>query len=259
MNSVFQDYSNYYDLLNTGKEYGRETEYVLALAKRHGNGKPLRSILNLGCGTGCHDLLLARHGYQVTGVDRSETMLEIAKRRLEEKSVQPAPVFLAGDITTLDLRQEFDLAVSLFHVMSYQVSNQELRNAMRTAANHLKPGALFIFDFWYGPAVLHDKPSVRIKRVENDEVKLLRLTEPVLHENNNTVEVNFEVNITTKKTGSSQTLRESHLMRYLFLPEVIDALQQTGLDFISAEEWISGHTPGLTSWNVCCVARKLVC
>jgi len=257
MSSVFQDYSNYYDLLNTGKEYDRETGYILALAKRHGGDRPLRHILNLGCGTGCHDLILARHGYHVTGVDRSETMLEIAKRRLAQESVQPAPVFLAGDITTLDLRQEFDLAVSLFHVLSYQVSNQELRGAMQTAARHLKPGALFIFDFWYGPAVLHEKPSVRIKRIETDEVKLLRLTEPVLHENTNTVDVNFEVEITTKKTGLRQTLHETHTMRYLFLPEVIDALKQAGFDFVTAEEWISGHTPGLTSWNVCCVARKV--
>lgn len=256
MTSVFQDYSNYYDLLNTGKEYGRETEYIIALAKRHGGDRPLRHILNLGCGTGCHDLLLARQSYHVTGVDRSETMLAIAKQRLAQEGVHPAPIFLSGDITTLDLGQEFDLVVSLFHVLSYQVSNQELRAAMQTAANHLKPGGLFIFDFWYGPAVLHEKPSVRIKRVEDNAVKLLRLTEPLLHENSNTVEVNFEVDIACKKSGLTQTLHESHIMRYLFLPEVIDALEQAGLDFISAEEWLSGHTPGLTSWNVCCVARK---
>lgn len=258
MSQVFQDYSNYYDLLNTGKDYARETGYLLALAKRHGGDRPLRHILNLGCGTGAHDLLLAAQGYQVTGVDRSATMLAIAKRRLAQEGVQPAPVFLSGDITTLALGQEFDLALSLFHVLSYQVSNQALRAAMRSAATHLTAGGLFIFDFWYGPAVLHEKPIVRVKRIENDEVKLRRLTEPVLHENANTVEVNFEVDIISKKTGTSQTLHETHLMRYLFLPEVIDALEQAGLEFITAEEWLSGHTPGLSSWNVCCVARKIM-
>lgn len=256
MNTVFQDYSNYYDLLNTGKDYDRETEYVLSLARRYGTPGQLRQVLNLGCGTGCHDLALARHGLQVTGIDRSEAMLAIAKRRVAIDAVQPPPVFLTGDLTTLALSHPFDLGLALFHVMGYQTANADLQAAMRSVAAHLQPGGLFIFDFWYGPAVLHEKPALRIKRVENDEFKLLRLTEPVLHENSNTVEVNFQVDISDKQTGSTQTLHEKHLMRYLFLPEVQALLQDAGLAFIHAEEWLTGQPPSLTTWNVCCIARK---
>lgn len=256
MNTVFQEYSHYYDLLNTGKEYDKESNFVLALAQREAPTLPLRQILNLGCGTGCHDLQLARLGYHVTGVDRSETMLAIANRTVANSAVLPPPVFIQSDITTLRLKQQFDLVLSLFHVMSYQTTNEDLLQAMATAAAHLKPGGLFIFDFWYGPAVLHEKPAVRVKRIENETLALTRITEPILHDTANTVEVNFEIDITTKACGSRQTLRETHMMRYLFLPEITDLLARTGFTFINAEEWLTGQSPGITTWNVCCVAQK---
>jgi len=256
MSHVFQEYSNYYDLLNTGKDYELEAEYVLALARRAAPAQPLRRIMNLGCGTGCHDLALARHGLEVTGVDRSEAMLAIARRSAVSSAVHPAPDFIQADITTLRLGQTFDLALSLFHVMSYQTTNEALRAAMTTAATHLAPGGLFIFDFWYGPAVLHEKPAVRIKRVDTEKLSLRRITEPVLRENDNTVEVNFEIEITAKADDSRQTLHETHVMRYLFLPEVAALLDEAGLTLFGSEEWLSGHAPSLNSWNVCCIAQK---
>ncbi len=257
MNTVFQEYSNYYDLLNQGKDYARETAYVLALAQREAPTLPLGSVLNLGCGTGGHDVHLAAHGCRVTGVDRSQTMLAIARHTVAQAAVEPPPTFMQGDITTLRLGIRFDLVISLFHVMSYQTENQELLDAMGTAAAHLEPGGLFIFDFWYGPAVLHEKPLVRVKRVEDDHSRIQRLTEPVLHENTNTVEVNFEVAITDKSDGSLRTLHETHTMRYLFLPEIKALLGQTDFTLLAAEEWLSGHAPSLSTWNVCCIARKM--
>lgn len=256
MDTVFQEYSTYYDLLNTGKEYGREADYVIALARRHAPARPLATILNLGCGTGCHDLHLARQGFQVTGVDCAETMLAIAQAAAAKEAFPHRPDFLAGDITRLQLGRQFDLALALFHVMSYQTATEALRQAIHSAADHLVPGGLFIFDFWYGPAVLHEKPAVRIRRVENEELALMRIAEPVLRENTNTVEVHFDVQITKRATGERQNLRETHLMRYLFLPEVQDLLQQGGLTFLTAEETLTGQAPSLSTWNVTTVARK---
>lgn len=255
MNTVFQQYSHYYDLLNAGKDYGTETAYVLNLAQREAPSLLLQQILNLGCGTGCHDLHLAAHGCEVTGVDRSETMLAIARRAAAESGTWPAPCFLQGDITTIRLDKKFDLILSLFHVIGYQTTNAELQNAFNTATAHLSPDGLFIFDFWYGPAVLHQKPSARVKQVENETIALRRITTPVLHDTTNTVEVNFEIDITDKRNGTCQTLSETHIMRYLFLPEVTNLLDRAGLTLLGTEEWLTGNAPTLESWNVCCVAK----
>lgn len=254
MTALFQNYSNYYDLLNTGKDYGREIDYLLGLAQKY---RPAAGgdILNLGCGTGRHDLLLAEQGYRVTGVDRSPAMLAIAQAAASRQPELEA-TFVQGDITNFECDRRFDLVLSLFHVVCYQTSNEALLATFQTAARQLKAGGLFIFDFWYGPAVLHDKPAVRVKRVSGEGVEIRRITEPLLHPNTNTVDVNFEVEISRPATGERETLHETHVMRYLFLPEVFELLARAGFTCLTAEEWLTGKDPGLDTWNVCCVAKK---
>lgn len=75
----FGAYSRYYDLLYATKDYAKEAAYISGIVKRHGPGA--RTLLDLGCGTGVHSCAFARAGYQVVGVDRSETMLERARER----------------------------------------------------------------------------------------------------------------------------------------------------------------------------------
>ena len=60
-----------------------------------------------------------------------------------------------------------------------------LLSAFEVAKNHLNENGIFIFDFWYGPAVLTDLPSARVKRLENEDIKVTRVAEPVLHSQQN--------------------------------------------------------------------------
>ncbi len=118
-------------------------------------------ILDLGCGTGTHAIELAKIGYAVTGVDRSEEMLERASERLSEfpKDIATRLAFFQGDIRTTRQKGRFDAVVSLFHLFSYLPRNGDLREALATAKAHLHPNGIFIFDYWYGTAVLSDPPS----------------------------------------------------------------------------------------------------
>jgi SAM-dependent methyltransferase len=254
MTNVFNRYSDYYDLLNSDKDYEAEVDYVLSIAGRF-SSNPVRRILNLGCGTGRHDLLLAGKGYRITGVDRSSTMLAKA-RALAAQHSDLSISFVEGDVRELNLGTSFDMALSLFHVMSYQTTDKDLERAFETAATHLHAGDLFIFDFWYGPAVLHERPAVREKHLENSEMEVVRNAMPVLHEDTCTVDVNYSVDIISKRDGSKETLYETHVMRYLFLPKVEESLHRTGFDLVFAEEWLTGRPPGLSTWSVCCVGKK---
>ncbi|HXV17836.1 MAG TPA: methyltransferase domain-containing protein, partial [Gemmatimonadaceae bacterium] len=77
--TVFAGYSRYYDLLYRDKDYGAEALYVSQLIKTH--SPDAVSIMEIGCGTGAHAAELAELGYNVTGVDMSEGMLEAADAR----------------------------------------------------------------------------------------------------------------------------------------------------------------------------------
>jgi SAM-dependent methyltransferase len=256
MSKVFDMYALYYDLIYRDKGYAAEAEYVAAHIRMQ--APSAKSILELGCGTGAHAACLARMGYSLHGVDLSQSMLARAEARKEALSNEIAGclTFEHGDIRRVRTDMTYDAVISLFHVASYQTTNADLDAFFSTAAVHLRPGGLFLFDFWYGPAVLTEKPEVRVKRLEDDLIKVTRIAEPTIHTDENIVDVNYSVFIEVKATGKVEQLQETHRMRYLFLPEIERLFDIHGFTLENAEEWMSGRKPALDTWGVCVMARR---
>lgn len=248
--NIFNNYALYYNLLYRDKDYAGEADYIDRLIREHKPGA--RTVLDMGCGTGRHARLLAQKGYQVHGVDMSEGMLASAKEKADGEHL----VFSHGDIRSVRLGKKFDAVVSLFHVISYQTGNADLCKAFTTAYEHLNPAGIFIFDCWYGPAVLTDRPVVRIKRLEDENLEVTRLAEPVMHAGENIVDVNYQVFIKNKITGNVEELKETHRMRYLFKPEINMILTQAGFTLENCFEFMTGNKPGYDTWNVCFIGRK---
>jgi SAM-dependent methyltransferase len=186
-------------------------------------------------------------------VDLSEEMLSAAKG---SAAGNDRLRYLPGDIRTVRLAETYDVVISLFHVMSYQVTNTDLKHAFATARTHLKPGGLFLFDCWYGPGVLSDRPTVRVKELEDDVLSVIRHAEPVLHPNENVVDVNYRVEITNKLSGATRDIRETHRMRYLFLPEIMEYLEAAGLQHSFSVRWMDDAAPDDTTWYLCCGATS---
>ena len=246
---VFGNYAKYYNLLYTDKDYSGESEYIIKLLKKY--AADAVNILDVGCGTGKHASLIALRGYHVTGIDLSKEMVSIAQLKNYENCK-----FQVANARNFELDQQFDVVTSLFHVMSYQTSNEALEEVFENVTKHLKPGGVFIFDFWYTPAVLTLKPSVRIKRLQDQDIKITRLTEPVQLFNENIVDVNFELHIEDKHTKGFETIKELHKMRYFSIPELDYFLYKCGLHSLRYEEWMTGHKPSESTWGVCCIAKN---
>ena len=246
---VFGDYSRYYDLLYRDKDYAAEASYVCELIREHAPGAT--HVLDLGCGTGRHAQLMSMQGYDVTGVDRSDDMLAVARAR-SSSSLR----FEQGDLRELRLGCSYDVVVSLFHVFSYQTTHADLAAAFQTAHAHLRPGGVLIFDCWYGPAVLTDPPTVRVKRLHDHELDVIRIAEPVMHPNDNTVDVCYQMVIHSRADGLTSEFTETHVMRYLFNPEVIRYMAAAKFAPVACEEWMSRAAPGSDTWNVVFVARN---
>ena len=251
MSKNFDYYSIYYDLLYKQKDYENEIQYVIDLFNRYCS-RSVKKILELGCGTGSHATYLSRNGYNVLGIDNSAGMVEIAKNKhLLDKSLQ----FEVADIRTLKQREseKFDAIVSLFHVVSYLNTNDDFVAAFKTCKNHLAPGGVFIFDCWYGPAVLTDLPSVRFRKLEDKDVVVNRVSLPTVRFNENIVDVNFKIMVVDKNSSKTKEFNELHSMRYLFLPELQNLLNQANLKLTDAFEWKSVNPPGENSWNIVCI------
>jgi SAM-dependent methyltransferase len=253
----FELYARYYDLLYRDKDYRVEADYVSGLLREV---KPdAKSLLELGCGTGGHASHFAALGYHLTGVDLSATMVERAqaKAKAYPEAVQAALAFSEGDVRTVRLNKTFDAAISLFHVMSYHTTDNDLRNAIRTAAAHLVSGGVFYFDFWHGPAVISDPPTVRVKRMEDAHIRVVRVTEPVSEPENEVIDVRFEVFIEDKANGAISRVEESHRMRYLFAEKVSALLLEEGFSVVSTPAWLSREPVKATDWYGGILCRKV--
>src|SRR6266567_6453352 len=176
------DYANAYDVLYQDKDYASECDLIERVFAEYAAGRRVRSVLDLGCGTGGHAVPLAEHGYEVVGVDRSAEMLRHAVERSRADhdaahasartdrdaahEARRGPRFELGDIGSIDLRREFDAVVMMFAVLGYQVTNEAVQAALASARRHLAAGGLLFGDLWYGPAVLAQRPSERVKVIE---------------------------------------------------------------------------------------------
>lgn len=253
MTAVFNAYAAYYDLLYHDKDYVGEAAWIDALIRRH--SPDARNVLDLGCGTGRHAIHLVQRGYSVTGVDVSPAMVERAKERAQKADLGPAtPQFTCGDLRKYRDSKQYDVVLALFHVMSYQVSNADLRAAMATATEHLAPGGLLVFDCWYGPGVLSEPPTTRVRRLQGDGFAVIRIAEPEHRTDENRVDVHYEILV--ERNGSVERIQECHSMRYLFIPEVDLLLTAAGLERIDATKWLDCTSPDARSWNTCFVARR---
>jgi SAM-dependent methyltransferase len=253
----FHAYARYYDLLYRDKPYAAEAAYVVDTALRHGCA--VESMLELGVGTGGHAVHFLDLANHVEGVDISREMLSAAeeRRRALPKTVGDRLVLHQGDVRDVRLGRRFSLVVSMFHVMSYQCTNEYLMAAFRTAREHLDLGGLFIFDVWHGPGVLCELPAVRVRRLRDDHTEVERIAEPVLRSREDIVDVNYTIHVTDRRSGAMELIVEKHEMRYFFEPELIHMLALSSLQHVETVSWLSHEPPSLRDWTAAVVARAI--
>ncbi len=250
--SNFELYSQYYDLLYKDKDYRSEASFIL---------KQLRlttSLFELGCGTGQHAIEFAKIGIQVQGVDLSRSMLKMATDKLSklEQTVRSKIKLFYGDATRFNFKKKYSAGISLFHVASYQTSNQSFINYLMTAHRNLKKSGRFVFDFWYGPAVLLIRPEKRKKILENKDIKITRFANPILKPQSNIVEVHYKLKIYDKKTKAVYFNHETHKMRYFFLPELEHTISALGFNIIKINNWMSNRQIDESNWTGYAVIEK---
>jgi len=250
----FGGYARYYDLLYMDKDYVGECDFVERLFERF-SPEPVKTILDVGCGTGQHALVLGRRGYSVTGIDVSPIAIQLACDKARREGVDFRTI--VTDVRDLILEERFDACVAMFAVMNYLERNEDLRKALRQIRKHLDAGALFIFDCWNGLAVMRQLPSVRVKRVVHGDTVLVRIAEPELDALRHLCKVNYRL-IASQGSHIVDEIEESHVMRFLFPQEVIQYLQNSGFEVLTMCPFreMNGKVDE-NVWNMAVVARAV--
>lgn len=227
-------YASYYDDLYEEKKYDEECLLIDNVIKKHMPNTE-KTMVDLGCGTGTHAKIFTDMGYNVIGVDKSINMIKCAKEKYGDIE------FINGDITKLKLKKPVDVAVSLFHVVSYLTTDEDLDNFLKCVYNNTNKNALLIFDVWCGYGVITDPPVKRKKHIKDS---IHRVAYPTVDLEKQIVSIDYFI------YGGKQTIRETHHMRYFFKRELKTILDKNGFRLINTTKL----NPG--TWNMFVVAIK---
>ncbi|MFO1043654.1 MAG: class I SAM-dependent methyltransferase [Planctomycetaceae bacterium] len=253
---IFERYAEVYDAVYLEKDYRAECDFLECAICRWAPFTAKR-ILDLGCGTGSHALELAGRGYQVVGVDRSAQMLSVARQKAIESGLSESLQFQQADACEWQGHGIFDVVISMFSVLSYQTTDRALEELMRTARRALRVGSLFLADFWFEPAVISQRPERRVKKLKTSNGHAMRTCTPYWDPKSHIVHVSCEV-VTFEGEVLSETIYETHSMRYFSLPEIQDQLTKSGFTLVHFCAFPQIHElPSVSSWNVALVARAI--
>ena len=132
---VYNDLAWTESVVSSPEDYVEETELLINKINEHSR-IDAKTLLHLGCGAGGNDYTFKKF-FKVTGVDISECMLQMARKR------NPQVSYLLGDMRSIRLEERFD-AVAIPDSIGYMTTIDDLEKAILTAVTHLNPGGVFL-------------------------------------------------------------------------------------------------------------------
>jgi SAM-dependent methyltransferase len=141
---MYSAFASFYDEFNSEIDYTAWAKDIDDFAKKHTRVN-IELALDLGCGTGSMALELAKLGYDMTCVDISPDMLDIARIRAQEQGIGNM-LLLCQDLCNFELYGTVDMAVCCLDTVNHMTDMKKLKKFLSLVHNYLVPGGLFFFD-----------------------------------------------------------------------------------------------------------------
>jgi len=228
-NVLYHKFAQYFDIIYADKDYEKECDFIESIIQAH-NFSPNCSmkILDIGCGSGEHAIILNKKGHLMTGIDLSETMISKAREKSDGLNIN----FQHMDMTKFLLKEKFDVCTCLFCGICYLSGINDLENTLKCVKESLQPSGLFIFDFWNGLAVTSQKPSTRIKDVKySDNNRIIRIAEPELNLTRQVCNIKYHC-LVIEGEKLVDEFEEIHPIRFFFPREIEGYLENNGFKVI---------------------------
>lgn len=136
----YQKFAAVYDSIMDDSLYDQWTDFSL----RHFPKKKKAKLLELACGTGIQSIRFKQAGFDVTGLDLSQDMLDLAAKRAKTARVDIP--FVQGNMLDLSSVGTFDYVTCYSDSICYMEDEVEVGDVFRQVYDHLNEGGIFIFD-----------------------------------------------------------------------------------------------------------------
>lgn len=244
---MYKDFAYIYDALMKDVDYEKWTSYIEAIFQSHGL-KP-ESIVDLACGTGGVTNILAKRGYQVTGVDISEDMLASAREKARKSGLRVP--YICQNIINLELHHPVDAITCMCDGFNYILDKQDMKSAFIKIYSYLKPGGLLVFDissYYKLSSVLGNN----IMADTGEDISLIWYNKFI--KKDNTLEMNLTFFI--KEGNYYKRSDETHLQKAYQQDEIIELLTECNFTNVTCLSPFSMTPPQKRSQRIFFTAVK---
>lgn len=221
---MYGDRADLYDLIYTFIDYAGGAERLHDVLRAEGVADGGR-FLEVACGTGSY-LVELRRFYEVEGLDVSEEMLAIARRKL------PEVAFRRADMSAFAVERTFDAVGCLFSSIGYLKTEAELDGAARCFAAALRPGGVLLVQPWIFPDRWRNGEP-HVQTYDSDDLKLVRANVAKCEGDLSILDFHWLV---VPRGGEVEHFTERHLTRMWTRERMERAFADAGFDVRYEEE-----------------------
>jgi len=241
-------YDTFFDVNNKAYE---QVDYMKNILKDEWND--IKTILDIGCGTGKHVEILAKEGKEVVGIDLSKDMINYA---INTRAKAVATYSVKNICVDYMPDSKYDLAYAMSHVIGYQLDNKSLQNMIHNVYKSLNIGGIFFFNFYHesglylgglnSKRVEIDKATINIKRFSNAKICAME----------NTLNLEYDYLIDDRIENKLIEISIQEKMRYFSYLELKHYLEEEGFEVKNVCKFGTKNPLEAYDWNGCIVAIR---
>ena len=217
----------------------QEVNFLVHCFRRYAR-RPVRTVLDIACGTGPHLIRLAGRGYVMSGLDLSPQNIAFLKDRTAAKGFDAR--LMVADMTRFHLPRPVDAAICMQDSQGHLLTNEALLAHFRCVARALRTGGLYVFDRYMCSS--WTDPARRWSWTRRRGNTTVRATFEALKDLNPVTQTFFEdMELEVHDDGARRVYRQRHASRMVFPQELRSLVQLAGgLDLV---DWFYGFRPHL--------------
>ena len=245
---MYEDFALVYDRFMDETPYEEWCQFVVGRLKQDQITDGI--LLDLGCGTGSMTELLAKQGYDMIGVDLSDSMLDIAM----EKRAQSGHniLYLQQDMREFELYGTVRAVICLCDSLNYLLEEDDLLTTFKLVNNYLDPNGLFIFDF---NTVYKYETVIGDSTIAENREDCSFIWENYFDEGEMVNEYDLTLFI-RDEDGRYSKYEETHYQKAFEISEVLKAVKEAGMELVAVYDAFTREPVKETSDRVYFVVRE---
>ena len=249
---AYEGFAQVYDEFMIDVPYDKWCEYIIEIFKKHNLKINTNLIAELGCGTGNMTERLAKKGFEMIGIDLSESMLAKAIEKAIESELDI--LYLNQDMAEFELYGTVDAIISICDSINYITEKAELLKVFKLVNNYLEPNGLFVFDI----NTIYKFENVLgcnsfCQTTENSAYTWENYYDE--EERINEYYLNFFVK---NGGGTYDRTQEEHYERAYSLEEIKGFIEKSGMRFEAAYDAFTFEPAREDSERICVIAREIM-